>query len=93
MSSAYLLVFDALLATRMLPDAPDADEMPPDEKLMREKDVIGFYVSGHPMADFTSLSQKLGCASVFDLTDSDSYADNAKVTVLGIITSIKKNYT
>jgi DNA polymerase-3 subunit alpha len=45
------------------------------------------------MAGYSSLSQKLGCVSVFDLTDSDSYADNAKVTVLGIITSVKKKVT
>jgi DNA polymerase-3 subunit alpha len=75
------------------PEIPDADELPADEKLLREKDVIGFYVSGHPMAGYTSLSQKLGCMSVFDLTDSDEYADNAKVSVLGIITSVKKKVT
>lgn len=75
------------------PEIPDAVELPADEKLLREKDVIGFYVSGHPMAGYTSLSQNLGCMSIFDLTDSDEYADNAKVSVLGIITSVKKKVT
>ncbi len=75
------------------PEIPNADELPADEKLLREKDVIGFYVSGHPMAGYASLSQNLGCMSIFDLTDSDEYADNAKVSVLGIITSVKKKVT
>ena len=75
------------------PEIPKVDELAADEKLIREKDVIGFYVSGHPMAGYVSLSQKLGCANIFDLTDSDSYSDNAKVTVLGIITSVKKKAT
>ena len=39
---------------------------PADEKLMREKEVIGFYVSGHPMAGYEALAQSLGCAKIFD---------------------------
>lgn len=75
------------------PDIPDAEELPDDEKLLREKEVVGFYVSGHPMAGYRKLAEKLGCAEIFDLTESESYEDNAKVTVLGIITSIKKKVT
>ena len=75
------------------PDIPDVSELPPDEKLMREKEVIGFYVSGHPMAGYTALAESLGCAKIFDLTEGESYADNEKLSILGIITSIKKKVT
>lgn len=75
------------------PDIPKADELPPDEKLLKEKEVIGFYVSGHPMAGYSQLADKLGCASIFDLTEGESYADNSQVSVLGIITSVKKKVT
>ncbi len=75
------------------PDIPNAAELPDDEKLLREKEVVGFYVSGHPMAGYRQLAVKLGCERIFDLTDSDTYADNAKVSVLGIITSVKKKVT
>ncbi len=75
------------------PDIPDVSELPPDEKLMREKEVIGFYVSGHPMAGYTALSESLGCAKIFDLTEGEGYADNEKLSILGIITSIKKKVT
>ncbi|MBQ8026555.1 MAG: DNA polymerase III subunit alpha, partial [Clostridia bacterium] len=75
------------------PDVPTADDLPADEKLLREKEVVGFYVSGHPMAGYKELSKKLGCVDIFDLTDGESYADNSKVSVLGIITSVKKKVT
>ncbi len=75
------------------PDIPNADELPDDEKLIREKDVVGFYVSGHPMVGYKRIASKLGCVEIFDLIDSDGYEDNAKVAVLGIITSVKKKVT
>ncbi len=75
------------------PEIPDADELPEDEKLLREKEIVGFYVSGHPMSGYRQLASKLGCVEIFELTESDSYADNAAVTVLGIITSVKKKVT
>lgn len=75
------------------PDIPDSDDLPDDEKLLREKDVVGFYVSGHPMTGYKKTAEKLGCAEIFDLTESETFEDNAKVTVLGIITSVKKKVT
>lgn len=75
------------------PEIPDVSELPQDEKLMREKEVIGFYVSGHPMSGYFALAEALGCARVFDLLEAQSYSDNQKVSVLGIITSVKKKVT
>ncbi len=75
------------------PEIPKVDELPDDEKLLREKEVIGFYVSGHPMAGYSQLADKLGCVNIFDLTEENSFTDNSKVCVLGIITSVKKKVT
>ncbi len=75
------------------PEIPNADELAQDEKLMREKEVIGFYVSGHPMAGYRTLSESLGCARIFDLLEAQEHSDNQKVSVLGIITSVKKKVT
>lgn len=75
------------------PDIPDASELPDDEKLLREKEVVGFYVSGHPMSGYRQLASKLGCTEIFELTESDVFEDNTCVSVLGIITSVKKKVT
>lgn len=75
------------------PDVPNVGELPQDEKLLKEKEVVGFYVSGHPMNGYQGKAERLGCAQIFDLTDGDGYKDNETVSVLGIITSIKKKIT
>ena len=75
------------------PEIPQVSELPQDERLMREKEVVGFYVSGHPMSGYAPLAEKLGCAKIFDLTEGEGYSDNENVKVLGIITSVKKKIT
>ncbi len=75
------------------PAVPDVDELPQDERLLREKEVVGFYVSGHPMAQYAALAQQLGCVRLFDLTDAENLSDNDEVRVLGIITGVKKKMT
>ncbi|HBL40959.1 MAG TPA: hypothetical protein DDY98_05050 [Ruminococcaceae bacterium] len=75
------------------PEVPNVDDLPQEERLLREKEVVGFYVSGHPMAQYAELAEKTGCTKLFDLSDGNSYSDNDKVKILGIITSVKKKMT
>ncbi len=92
--SGQLNLFNMLGHEEQLgPEIPDISELPQGEKLMHEKEVVGFYVSGHPMAGYFRLAESMGCARIFDLLEAQSYSDNQKVTVLGIITSVKKKVT
>lgn len=76
------------------PKLPDAPEMPAEELLAMEKEVTGFYISGHPMAKYEKDAQRLRVQSTAELTAEDGdYADGASVRVLGIITSVKKKIT
>ena len=74
---------------------PDLEEFPQELLLKYEKDVSGMYLSGHPMSKFRNLSEKLGCARVSDITDSEAgaYKDNDRVKILGLLTSVKKKIT
>ena len=74
---------------------PDEAEFPADVLLKYEKEVAGMYLSGHPMSKYVSLSQKLKCAKISDITDPDSsvYKDNDRVLVLGLISSVKRKIT
>ncbi len=74
---------------------PFLEEFPQDLLLKYEKDVSGMYLSGHPMAKYRNLSEKLGCARISDILDSDSviYKDNDRVKILGLLTSVKKKIT
>lgn len=72
---------------------PDAEEFPKDMLLKYEKDVAGMYLSGHPMADYLPISQKLHCAKIDDILSGEVYKDNERVVILGLIASAKKKLT
>ncbi len=74
---------------------PVLDEFPPEVLLRYEKEVAGMYLSGHPMAKYRGVSQKLKCAEVSDIVNPENakYKDNDRVLVLGLISSVKKKIT
>ena len=86
---------DEALVTETSFNYPQAEEFAPDLLLKYEKEVAGMYLSGHPMNKYLSLSQKLGCARISDITDNENgiYKDNDRVTVLGLISSVKRKIT
>ena len=69
---------------------PDIDEWPEREKLIAEKEVLGFYLDSHPLAEF---EKKL---STFRTHTTDRLADvkdRGEVTLGGMISSIKFAHT
>ncbi|MEE8324416.1 MAG: DNA polymerase III subunit alpha [Candidatus Humimicrobiaceae bacterium] len=64
------------------------EEYPPKQLLNFEKEMLGLYISGHPLSEFeTSLTRMTPIAKLPDLEDK------AMVTIGGIITNIKNIYT
>ncbi len=74
---------------------PELEEFPVETLLKYEKEVSGMYLSGHPMAKYQTLSQKLKCAKISDIISEEVtiYQDNDRVTVLGLLGSVKKKIT
>lgn len=74
---------------------PDVEEFSSDLLLKYEKEVSGMYLSGHPMKKYETLSQRLKCAFINDIVDSENskYKDNDRVILLVLISSIKKKIT
>ena len=64
------------------------EEYPPKQLLNFEKEMLGFYISGHPLSEYESTLAKL--TPISKLQDIE---DRAAVTVGGIITNIKNIYT
>ncbi len=69
------------------PELPDLPEWHINELLAREKALLGFYVSGHPLSNYQD--EVDACASI-SLDDLDKAADGQMVSVAGIITALKK---
>ena len=71
---------------------PDVGEYDKDQLLAFEKEVLGIYVSGHPLEEYEALLQKNVTNSTLDFildaeTNVVKVPDNAQVTIGGIITS------
>lgn len=69
---------------------PDIPEWPENQKLAYERELIGFYVSSHPLAGYTKIFKNYATAFTDTLSE---LKDQTEVTIGGIIDSIKEILT
>ncbi|HIT72393.1 DNA polymerase III subunit alpha [Tyzzerella sp. An114] len=77
---------------------PDIDEFPENKILAMEKEVLGIYVSGHPLSAYEEiLKRKTSCSSRDFMVDTRDYEnplkDNQSVIIGGLISAISIKYT
>lgn len=77
---------------------PEVDEFDRETLLMKEKDILGIYVSGHPLEEYMDvLEENVTAKSLeFMLEDGASVAnieDDKEVVVGGMLTEVKIHYT
>ncbi len=65
---------------------PDIDEWNDNERLGREKDALGFYITGHPLDKFKTEISVLNTCMVQNLSQQK---DKSQVKVAGVLASIK----
>ena len=63
------------------------------EELRKEKEVIGFYVSGHPLDDFRFEIDALCSHAIEDIRELDKKMLNREVSFAGIITDVNPRMT
>lgn len=68
----------------------DAAPMDPKEMLIHEKELLGLYVSGHPLEDFREKIEKLG-RPILDIKENG--IQNEQIICAGIITDIRDIFT
>lgn len=73
-------------ATRRPPELPDIDDWPVSVKLNSEKEMLGFYVSGHPLAQYRRELRHFASVSTGKI---ESIGDGREVRVGGIVQAIK----
>jgi DNA polymerase-3 subunit alpha len=72
------------------PSLPPAAEFPHKELLAAEKELLGVYLSGHPLEAVQAQLQAAATATVLEITDG---AREGEVIVGGIVTAIRKRVT
>lgn len=68
------------------PKAPPVEDYPPAEKLKLEKELLGFYVSDHPLKEVTRSAKVLAPISLESL---EQYVDKSSVSAIVILTEVK----
>ncbi len=69
---------------------PEIPEWPENQKLAYERELIGFYVSSHPLSKYTKVLKTYASASTENLSE---FNHQAEVTIGGIIDSMKEILT
>lgn len=86
-------MFDLLGGNDAEEDVPEPDGVEWDRKtkLAFEKDVLGIYVSDHPLAPYSGLLHKLSKFRLGDLADRDRDIKNA--TFVGLVSTVQPKFT
>jgi DNA polymerase III subunit alpha len=86
-------LFDMLGDTSMgstnfeaVPKAPPVEDFPPQEKLKLEKELLGFYISDHPLK---SVQQAAKVLAPINLSDLGDLPDNVTLSAIAMIASLK----
>lgn len=70
----------------MAPKAPPVADLPQQDKLKLEKDLLGFYVSDHPLK---AVQQAAKVLAPINLGDADDVSDGRTVSAVAIIVGLK----
>ncbi len=78
---------------------PNIEEMPKKEMLALEKEMLGIYISGHPLEEYSQNLKKFISNTTLDFLSKDEdfqnhkIKDKQKVTLGGMITNLNITYT
>ncbi|MEA5514664.1 OB-fold nucleic acid binding domain-containing protein [Nodularia sp. UHCC 0506] len=73
-----------------VPKADTVSDFPPQEKLRKEKELLGFYVSDHPLKDLRKAASLL---SPINLSQLNEQKEDAKICAVIMLNNVKKVMT
>jgi DNA polymerase-3 subunit alpha len=68
----------------------EVKEWPEPQLLAFEKELLGFYISGHPLARYAKQLKRYASSQISDLS---KYKDNDMIKIVGLLTKIKHTIT
>ena len=75
------------------PEMPDCKPYSKIEQLRKEKEVTGFYISGHPLDDYSLEIDNFCDTNLADLFNDTKHFFNRVVTIAGMITGAQERMT
>jgi len=73
-----------------LVELPEIDEWPEKERLAREKEALGFYITGHPLDRFQQVADRVADCTVQALSTKE---DKSLVKIAGVVGELKLKRT
>src|SRR5699024_4570400 len=70
------------------PEVPPCEEWPTMKKLKQEREVVGIYISGHPLDDFKTEMKHFCKGKLSQLRDQEKYI-NRELAIGGIISDVQ----
>ena len=80
-------MFEFEEATHVVPDRPEWSKR---EKLAFEREMLGLYVSDHPLAGLEFELAKHASMSIIDVLDEENVTDGDQVIVAGLLTEVER---
>ena len=75
------------------PPIPDCEPWSSIERLNKERDLVGIYLSAHPLDEYKIVLDNLCNAKCSDLADVSALADREEVILGGIVTAVRTGFT
>ena len=75
------------------PEIPNCEKWGTMDKLSREKDVVGIYLSGHPLDDFKFEMENFCNAKISELQNLEAAAQRGEMRMAGIVTEVQHRMT
>jgi DNA polymerase III subunit alpha len=85
-------LFDLAAVRTPAPKLPEVKDFAPQEKLLCEKELLGFYVSDHPLKFMEKVAQNLGL-EIINLSQLEEQKSKAKISVGAMLVEIKQVVT
>ncbi|EEJ54340.1 DNA polymerase III subunit alpha [Mobiluncus mulieris] len=70
-------------------EIPALKEWPKKDKLAFERQMLGLYVSDHPLSGMENVLRRLAADQIIELTSEDGKPNDAEVRIAGLITSVE----
>ena len=75
------------------PPVPDAEQWSTIDKLNKERDLVGIYISGHPLDDYRIILNNMCNTRCNELDDKTELLKKGNVTLGGIVTGVRRGIT
>lgn len=75
------------------PPIPQVEEWSTIEKLNHERDLVGIYLSAHPLDEFSIILNSMCNTHCAELEDKEALVGKQEITIGGMVTAVKSGFT